>query len=65
MNVFSGHSSSVTTGQFTPDGKKIVSGSEDNSLIVWDPKSANSIYKISGIIIISSIVRLFYNSFFF
>ncbi|CAB4412909.1 unnamed protein product [Rhizophagus irregularis] len=48
MNVFSGHSSSVTTGQFTPDGKKIVSGSEDNSLIVWDPKSANSIYKISG-----------------
>lgn len=56
MNVFSGHSSSVTTGQFTPDGKRIVSGSEDTSLIVWDPKTSNLIYNISGIIIISSIV---------
>jgi WD40 repeat protein len=52
MNVFSGHSSSVSAGQFTPDGKKIVSGSEDTSLIVWDPKTANSIFKISGIFII-------------
>jgi WD40 repeat protein len=49
MNVFAGHSSSVTTGQFTPDGKKIVSGSEDTSLIVWDPKTATSILKITGI----------------
>jgi WD40 repeat protein len=48
MNVFAGHSSSVTTGQFTPDGKKIVSGSEDTSLIVWDPKTATSILKITG-----------------
>ncbi|CAG8597748.1 17255_t:CDS:10, partial [Funneliformis caledonium] len=48
MNVFAGHSSIVTTGQFTPDGKKIVSGSEDTSLIVWDPKTAISTLKISG-----------------
>ncbi|GBC02923.1 hypothetical protein RclHR1_00490009 [Rhizophagus clarus] len=46
--MWQGHSSSVTAGQFTPDGKKIVSGSEDTSLIVWDPKTANSIFKISG-----------------
>jgi WD40 repeat protein len=48
MNLFSGHSSSVTAGQFTPDGKKIVSGSEDSSLIVWDPKNCATIFKLSS-----------------
>ncbi|CAG8820540.1 25619_t:CDS:2, partial [Dentiscutata erythropus] len=48
MSVFSGHAGSVTVGQFTPDGKKIVSGSNDRSLILWDPKTASSILKISG-----------------
>ncbi|RHZ87046.1 hypothetical protein Glove_41g35 [Diversispora epigaea] len=48
MNVFSGHAGSVTVGQFTPDGKKIVSGSNDCSIILWDPKTASSILKISG-----------------
>jgi ribosome assembly protein SQT1 len=48
MNVFAGHSGSVTCGQFTPDGKWVVSGSEDGSLIVWDPKTAATVIKISG-----------------
>jgi len=48
MNVFAGHSATVTAGQFTPDGKKIVSASEDMSLIVWDPKVATQTLKISG-----------------
>ncbi|CAJ0626477.1 9093_t:CDS:2 [Entrophospora sp. SA101] len=48
MNLFAGHSASVTAGQFTPDGKKIVTGSEDSSLIVWDPKNATSIFKLSN-----------------
>ncbi|CAG8716511.1 8588_t:CDS:2, partial [Dentiscutata erythropus] len=47
MNVFSGHAGPVTAGQFTPDGKKIVSGSEDSSLILWDPKTAAASLKIS------------------
>ncbi|CAG8581751.1 13074_t:CDS:2, partial [Cetraspora pellucida] len=48
MNVFSGHSGPVTAGQFTPDGKKIATGSEDSSLILWDPKTAAATLKISG-----------------
>lgn len=40
MNVFSGHSGAVACGTFTPDGKKLVTGSEDGTLIIWDPKTA-------------------------
>ncbi|KAI7863342.1 WD40-repeat-containing domain protein [Spinellus fusiger] len=40
MNIFSGHAAPVTAGCFTPDGKRIVSVSEDMTCIVWDPKTA-------------------------
>ncbi|KAL0078121.1 WD40-repeat-containing domain protein [Phycomyces blakesleeanus] len=40
MNIFTGHAAPVTSGCFTPDGKKIVSVSEDMTCIVWDPKTA-------------------------
>ncbi|EPQ31326.1 uncharacterized protein PFL1_01510 [Pseudozyma flocculosa PF-1] len=46
MNVFSGHTEAVTCGSFTPDGKKLVSGSEDRSLIVWDPRNATPLSKL-------------------
>ncbi|KAF9178836.1 hypothetical protein BGZ51_000487 [Haplosporangium sp. Z 767] len=48
MNVFNGHSGPVTSGMFTPDGKRIVTVSEDTSLIVWDPKSAAAIHRITS-----------------
>ncbi|ORY92277.1 WD40-repeat-containing domain protein [Syncephalastrum racemosum] len=48
MNIFNGHAAPVTAGCFTPDGKKIVTVSEDTSMIVFDPKSANAIYRLSG-----------------
>ncbi|KAG0236964.1 hypothetical protein BGW42_002177 [Actinomortierella wolfii] len=48
MNVFNGHSGPVTAGQFTPDGKKIASVSEDGSFIVWDPKSATAQIRITS-----------------
>lgn len=48
MNIFNGHAAPVTSGKFTPDGKKIVSVSEDTSFIVWDPKSAASEVRLSG-----------------
>ncbi|KAG0028349.1 hypothetical protein BGZ82_008472, partial [Podila clonocystis] len=48
MNVFNGHSGPVTSGMFTPDGKKIVTVSEDCSLIVWDPKSAAATFRITS-----------------
>lgn len=46
MNVFSGHTGSVTCGRFTPDGRKLVSASDDGSLIVWDPRSAAVLAKV-------------------
>lgn len=46
MNVFSGHTGSVTSGRFTPDGRKLVSTSDDGSLIVWDPRSAAVLAKV-------------------
>lgn len=48
MNVFNGHSGPVTSGMFTPDGKKIVTVSEDASLIVWDPKTASAVHRITS-----------------
>ncbi|KAJ3026397.1 UNVERIFIED_CONTAM: hypothetical protein HDU68_005726 [Siphonaria sp. JEL0065] len=40
MNVFTGHSGSVSCGQFSPDGKSIVSGGEEGNLYNWDPRTA-------------------------
>ncbi|KAI8612859.1 WD40-repeat-containing domain protein [Chytriomyces sp. MP71] len=40
MNVFTGHASSVSCGQFSPDGKSIVSGGDDGLLFNWDPRNA-------------------------
>jgi WD40 repeat protein len=48
MNIFNGHAAPVTAGQFTADGKNIVSVSEDSSFIVWDPKSAAANVKLTG-----------------
>src|ERR1700722_16428967 len=48
MNVFNGHSGPVTSGMFTPDGKRIVTVSEDSSLIVWDPKTAAALHPITS-----------------
>ncbi|TPX43343.1 hypothetical protein SeMB42_g04760 [Synchytrium endobioticum] len=48
MNVFINHTLPVTCGSFTPDGKHIVSASEDKSFILWDPKTAAVVTKISN-----------------
>ncbi|KAJ2157847.1 60S ribosomal subunit assembly or modification protein [Coemansia sp. RSA 552] len=47
MNVFNGHSAPVTCGQFTHDGKRVVSGAEDGTLIIWDPKTADVVRRFS------------------
>ena len=36
----------MTCGQFTPDGRRLVSGSDDGSLIVWDPRDASVLAKL-------------------
>uniref|UniRef100_A0A6B2L665 Uncharacterized protein n=1 Tax=Arcella intermedia TaxID=1963864 RepID=A0A6B2L665_9EUKA len=44
MNVFSGHSAAINTAKFTPEGKKILTASDDGTVRVWDPKSAQSLH---------------------
>ncbi|VAH26944.1 unnamed protein product [Triticum turgidum subsp. durum] len=48
LNTFAGHSSTVTCGDFTPDGKLICSGSDDATLRIWDPKSAQCRHVVRG-----------------
>ncbi|KAJ1332132.1 hypothetical protein BSLG_008951 [Batrachochytrium salamandrivorans] len=59
MMVFTGHSDSVTCGQFTPDvalyqsifhnpGKTIVSGSADGTIIIWDPKTSTAVHRLTA-----------------
>ena len=46
MNIFNGHAGTVTCGCFTPDGRRLVTASDDGSLIVWDPASAAPLVKL-------------------
>lgn len=46
MNVFSGHTGPVTCGRWTHDGKKLITASEDGTLLVWDPRNASALSKL-------------------
>jgi len=46
MQVFAGHTGPVNCGEFTPDGKRIVSACADGHLIIWDPRSSTPIFKL-------------------
>ncbi|KAK4057440.1 60S ribosomal subunit assembly or modification protein [Microbotryomycetes sp. JL221] len=48
MHVLSGHMAPVTCGRFTPDGKRIVTCSEDSTLIYWDPRTGEAIHKLTA-----------------
>ena len=48
MQVFSGHTGPVQAGTFTPDGKRLLTGSGDGLLILWDPRTASPIWKLSA-----------------
>lgn len=45
---YSGHSDTVTCGDFTPDGKTICTGSDDASLRIWNPRVPKSIHVVEG-----------------
>jgi WD40 repeat protein len=45
---FFGHTESVTCGKFTPDGKYLVTTSEDCSTKIWDLKNNTILYTIKG-----------------
>jgi hypothetical protein len=46
---FEGHAEGVTRVAFSPDGKTALSGSHDNSLILWDVASGKAIRRSDGI----------------
>ncbi|KAH9178197.1 ribosome biogenesis protein Sqt1 [Lactarius sanguifluus] len=48
MQVFAGHTGPVQCGDFTPDGKRIVTACGDNTLIYWDPRSPTPLFKLTG-----------------
>ncbi|KAA1467494.1 WD40 repeat-like protein [Dentipellis sp. KUC8613] len=48
MQVFAGHTGPVQCGEFTPDGKRIVTACADNTLIYWDPRSSAPIFKLAA-----------------
>ena len=43
-----GHSDGVNAVAISPDGKYIVSGSEDKSIKVWDLSSGREIHTLTG-----------------
>jgi len=47
MQVFAGHTGAVQCGEFTPDGKRIVTACADGILIFWDPRSPTPIFKLA------------------
>ena len=49
MQVFAGHESPVQAGDFTPDGKRIVTGDANGNLILWDPRSPTPVWKLTGV----------------
>ncbi|KAI6165806.1 ribosome biogenesis protein Sqt1 [Pisolithus thermaeus] len=46
MQVFSGHTGPVQCGEFTPDGKRIVTACADGHLMFWDPRSTVPVFKL-------------------
>jgi WD40 repeat protein len=48
LAVFTGHEKPVNQVNFTPDGKKVTSISEDQTMRIWNPKSLQCEFKIFG-----------------
>ena len=44
----SGHSSAVSSVAFSPDGTKVVSGSGDNTVKIWNVESGDVLHTLSG-----------------
>ena len=46
MQVFPGHTGPVQCGDFTPDGKRIITADAEGNLIFWDPRSPTPVFKL-------------------
>jgi WD40 repeat protein/predicted Ser/Thr protein kinase len=48
LHVLRGHSDAVNVVKFTPGGNRVVSGSEDGTLRVWDPVTGMELLSLRG-----------------
>ncbi|GAH26056.1 unnamed protein product, partial [marine sediment metagenome] len=48
VRTIKGHSGAVTSLTISPNGKNIISGSEDNTVRVWDLSKGRPIYILKG-----------------
>jgi len=46
--VFRGHAGAVDSLAWSPDGRRIVSGSKDSTVCVWDPETAQETLTLTG-----------------
>jgi WD40 repeat protein len=46
--IFRGHSGSIESAAFSPDGKLLASGSRDNSIKLWDVETGREIKTLTG-----------------
>ena len=49
MCTLTGHSDTVFSVDFSPDGKSIVSGSEDNLVKIWDAEPGAEVSSFVGV----------------
>ena len=48
LKVLKGHTDYVRSVTFSPDGKQIVSGSDDKSMLVWDASTGDELKVLKG-----------------
>ena len=48
VKILSGHTDAVSSVAFSPDGKYIVSGSWDSTIIIWDVETGNILHTLKG-----------------